>query len=392
MSLRIPGYTWIGSWTSGNDYVNNGQQPKILLHMTVSTSLSMGYAQGHPYPPQSWANPYTGDKWQSIELDRAGMALYQPPYNLSWMNKNWYCSQTELVGYPEVNTVTYTEDQSKWIGENVIAPIWQAFQSVGVNVNLDNYRYHTDSSGSASEYWGNRMGDEEFFNFNGVLCHIDAFGNDHWDCSVERVDKWVAYAKQFLGQGGGGTPQPTRPKEDVMLVNSNSDGAVFVVDATGKRWIGPQEFGAWMAAGFTVHTMEEGDIQSIPNSPRAPIMRNGSTGGMFIVGSDGARGIGADEYNFWMNRQNPGLQNVHMTEHIPQAGGNRTHLIECRGALWWTDGISVIHVPSPEAVVQSQQLGQLDNWYDAISGNPMPQIVPEAWFDSLNRLDATKED
>jgi peptidoglycan hydrolase-like protein with peptidoglycan-binding domain len=204
VGLRIPGYQWIGSnTTSGNDYVDNGQQPKILLHMTVSTSLSMGYAQSHKYPPQSWASPYTGDRWQSIELDRAGLALYQPPYNLSWMNKNWFCSQTELVGYPVVNQVTYTEDQSRWIGENVIAPIWQALQSVGVNVNLDNYRYHTDSSGSASEYWGGRMGDEEYFNFNGVLCHIDAFGNDHWDCSVERVDKWVAYAKQFLGQGGG---------------------------------------------------------------------------------------------------------------------------------------------------------------------------------------------
>jgi hypothetical protein len=218
VSLRVPGFGWIGSnVTNGNDFVDNGQQPKILLHMTVSHSLSMSYAQDHPYPPQCWANPYNGDRWQSIECDRAGLALYQPPYNLSWMNKNWYCIQTELVGVPEVNVVTYTEDQSKWIGENVIGPQWQALQSIGVNVNLDNYRYHTDSGGSASEYWGGRMGDEEYFNFNGVLCHIDAFGQDHWDCSVERVDKWVAYAKQWLGQGGvvippdtgGGETQPS---------------------------------------------------------------------------------------------------------------------------------------------------------------------------------------
>lgn len=225
MSLRVPGYTWIGSnTTSGNSYVNNGQQPKILLHMTVSYGLSMSYAQNHAYPPQTWANPYTGDKWQSIELDRAGSALYQPPYSDSYLNKNWYCSQTELVGYPEVNVETYSDGQCKWIGENVIAPIWQAFASHGVTVDLNNVRYHADSSGSASEYWHGRMGDAEFFNFNGILCHIDAFGNDHWDCSVERIDKMAQYAKTFLGQGGG--------EEDLPLNAQDLDQIRLIVHQT----------------------------------------------------------------------------------------------------------------------------------------------------------------
>ena len=66
LSLRVPGFQWIGSnVTNGNDYVNNGQQPKILLHMTVSMGISASYAQDHPYPPQRWASPYTGDRWQS---------------------------------------------------------------------------------------------------------------------------------------------------------------------------------------------------------------------------------------------------------------------------------------------------------------------------------------
>jgi hypothetical protein len=240
MSLRIPGYSWIGSWTSGNSYVNNGQQPKILLHMTVSSGLSMSYAQGHPYPPQSWANVYTGDKWQSIEMDRAGMALYQPSYTNSYLNKNWFCSQTELVGVPVVNQRTYSDQQCKWIGENVIAPIWQAFHSVGVDVNLNNVKYHTDSSGSANEYWAGRMSDEEWWNWNGVCCHIDAVGNDHWDCSVEDIIGMVNYAKAFLGQGGGTTPQPE--DDDEMLQQALSDpaqsgnGTLYVYAPNGDCW------------------------------------------------------------------------------------------------------------------------------------------------------------
>jgi len=240
MGLRIPGYQWIGSWTSGNSYVNNGQQPKIVLHMTVSMGLSMSYAQGHSYPPQSWANPFSGDKWQSLELDRAGMALYQPSYTNSYLNKNWFASQTELVGVPEVNVRTYSEGQVKWIGENVIAPIWQAFQSVGVNVNLDNVSYHNDSSGSASEYWPGRMSDNEWFGFNGVLCHIDAVGNDHWDCSVEDIKGMANYAKAFLGQGGGTTP-PTQGGIQIMKKALNDpaqggNGTLYVYNEFGDCW------------------------------------------------------------------------------------------------------------------------------------------------------------
>lgn len=241
MGLRVPGYSWIGSSTTGgNSYVNNGQKPKILLHMTVSYSLSMGYAQSHPYPPQTWANPYNGDKWQSIELDRAGLALYQPPYTNSYLNRNWYISQTELVGYPEVNVRTYSDQQCKWIGESVIAPIWQAFQSHGINVDLNNVKYHSNSSGSASEYWAGRMSDDEWWNFNGICCHIDAVGNDHWDCSVEDTLAMAKYARAFLGQGGGVVP-PTEEDDDLMQLvwadpKQGGSNTLYVVDGQCNAW------------------------------------------------------------------------------------------------------------------------------------------------------------
>jgi len=221
--------------------------------------LSASYAQGHPYPPQSWANPYTGDKWQSIELDRAALALYQPSYTNSYLNRNWYCSQTELVGVPEVSAPTYSDQQNKWIGENVIAPIWQAFQSVGINVDLNNVRYHADTGGSASEYWPGRMSDDEYFHYNGILCHIDAVGNDHWDCSAENTIAWANYAKAFLGQGPGPGPGPTPTPEDEDMLQlvwadpkQGGSNTLYVVDGNANAWAltNPDTVGVLSALGL----------------------------------------------------------------------------------------------------------------------------------------------
>lgn len=204
----------------------------------------MSYAQSHPYPPQSWFNPYRpSDKWQSIELDRAGLALYQGSYINSYTNRNWFCSQTELVGSPIVDTPTYSDEQCKLIGENVVAPIWQAFNSIGVVVNLDNFRYHEDSSGSASEYWYGRMSDDEWFNFNGVCAHIDVPTNDHWDVGSERVDLICQYAKAFLGQGGGITPPQTSNLLELgMFLLQNDRRGIWLMSGGYARGLNEEEY------------------------------------------------------------------------------------------------------------------------------------------------------
>ena len=98
------------------------------------------------------------------------------------------------------------------------------------------------------------------YNFNGVLSHIDAFGNDHWDVSVERVDKWCAYAKQWLGQGGGGVipspPVSTDEEDDEMMrwVLQVGGGGKH---GSGTNWaISPTEPKAWPIANqYTVDVM-----------------------------------------------------------------------------------------------------------------------------------------
>jgi hypothetical protein len=254
--LAIPGYQWIGNNnTNGGDYVG-GYPASICLHMTVSSGLSMSYAQSHQYPPHAWANVYTGDKWQSLDLNRSGKALYQPPYTNSYLNRKWYCIQTELVGNPVVNVETYSRQQCDWIGRNVIAPQVQALRSIGLDVNLSNVRYHTDSSGSASEYWHGRMSDAEWAAFDGICAHIDAVGNDHWDCSVERTDLMVESAIAELGGSVGPGPVVDEEEDDMMryVVQVGGGGK----HGPGTIWaISPTEPKAWpIATPYTVSVLQ----------------------------------------------------------------------------------------------------------------------------------------
>lgn len=192
----LPGYEPIAhgrngtSHYAGRDYYN--YRPIILLHMTVGMGLSKSYVAGHKAPPHLWINPYTGHKWQTIECEYAALALYQPQFGYHWVNKHTYLLQTEIVGVPVVSQATYTEAQCKWIGEECVAPQAQWLASIGESVDLNQVRYHTNTSGSASEYWHGRMSEDEMADYNGIMGHIDAWGNDHWDCSAERMD-WIAY-------------------------------------------------------------------------------------------------------------------------------------------------------------------------------------------------------
>jgi hypothetical protein len=213
--MVMPGWTWIGNNnTSGGDYVG-GYPASILLHMTVSMGLSMSYAKSHAYPPHCWYNVYTGDKWQALELNRSGKALYQPSYTNSYTNRKWHCIQTELVGVPEVSVATYSKAQCDAIAANVVVPQVQWLRQHGMDVNLNNVRYHPNTSGSASEYWHGRMGDAEWAAFDGLCAHIDAVGNDHWDCSAERMD-WIA-SESIRILGGGSPTAPGKPVTGKLL-------------------------------------------------------------------------------------------------------------------------------------------------------------------------------
>src|SRR5215207_1314537 len=198
----LPGYTWIENARRGNseyasrDYYN--YRPIILLHMTVGLNLGSGYVAGHTVPPHFWINPYNGSKWQTQHPELAAKALYQPQFGYHWTNKHTYLLQTEIVGIPEVNVKTYTDAHCKWIGEESIAPQAAWLSSIGEFVDLNNVAQVHDSSGSASEHWWGRWSEQEMADFCGVGQHIRVWGNDHWDCSIEDLDRMAYYARQVF--------------------------------------------------------------------------------------------------------------------------------------------------------------------------------------------------
>jgi len=244
-------------WLPGYDIVDTGRysnyagqnyypyKPIILLHMTVGMGLSRSYVAGHTVPPHLWYNVYNGDKFQTAPLDMAARALYQPQYGYHWTNKHDYLLQTELVGIPVVNQRTYNDEHCRLIAENVIVPQVLWLRENGLDVDLNSIIQIENSSGSASEYWHGRGSEQEMADFNGIAQHIWVWGNDHWDCSVERLDLMAQYAREILGQG----PTPIKKKVIPRMIsgyyrmnpkdrtqravwNDKDFGAVHVIDLT----------------------------------------------------------------------------------------------------------------------------------------------------------------
>ena len=258
MAAFIPGFAWVNNPRSGGGTYETDGPSSILLHMTVSQSISPSYIAAHPYPPHFWANPYTGERWQTISPDRSAFALYQPDYGNSWTNKKGYTLQTEVVGVPVVNQATYTDAQCRWIGEQVVAPQATWLASVGRPVDLNQVRYHTNSSGSASESWPGRMGEAEWDAFHGLLAHIDVPYNDHWDCSVERLDLIAGYARAALGQGATTPPTEQEDDDDVMRIVYQVGSPPGTVPGDGTVWaINPNAPQAWpISSPYTVAVMQ----------------------------------------------------------------------------------------------------------------------------------------
>lgn len=230
----LPGFEWVpNAWNGGNSYATDGPA-RIMCHMTVGTSISASYIAGHRFPPQLWVNPYNGRRYQTIPLTRAGLALYQPQWGSAdaWTNRHGYTIQIEIVGIPVVNQQTYTEEQNKWIGENAIRPVIDWFRAMGIPFDTGLIRQVENSSGSASSSWHGRMSERESVETGGTVQHIVEWENDHWDCSVERLDRWVAYA---LGATPG-TPPPVTPPPPTTGVPTGDDVAYM------QQWLNDRGF------------------------------------------------------------------------------------------------------------------------------------------------------
>jgi hypothetical protein len=121
-----------------------------------------------------------------------------------------------------------------------------------MDIDLNQVHYVANSSSSASEYWWGRASEAEMADFNGISAHIKWPYNDHWDCSVERVDLWAMWAREILGQAPilKDTVKVQRlqgQRED--YIGLGVDGHIYhrIYDATTPSWIPAND--AWTAMG-----------------------------------------------------------------------------------------------------------------------------------------------
>jgi hypothetical protein len=98
------------------------------------------------------------------------------------------------------------------------------------------------------------MGDAEWAAFDGLCAHIDAVGNDHWDCSAERLDWIAAESQRILGGGGPSIPGPGQEEdEDDMKYRCFVDdtNTMYAVDGLHAYAIGnPAIYGTLHQAGM----------------------------------------------------------------------------------------------------------------------------------------------
>ena len=129
---------------------------------------------------------------------------------------------SELIGIPIVNQITYSDTHLRWIAEHVVVPQERWLRARGLTANIGNFKVHANTSGSASVDWHGRMGEQEWADFNGLCAHIDSWGNDHWDCSVERLDLISKYALEILGGATLSEEDELTPDEKKQLANINA--------------------------------------------------------------------------------------------------------------------------------------------------------------------------
>jgi len=397
----LPGFIDIANPNvSTQEYATTGPA-RIMCHMTVGMALSASYVSGHRVPPQLWVNPYTRDKWQTGSLHRPGKALYQPQFGNSWTNRHGYTIQIEIVGVPVVNQTTYTDAQLKWLGEEVLAPIMRWFTANGIPYDRNAVRVVTDSSGSASEYWHGRMSDAESSATGGIVQHILEWGNDHWDCSVERLDVALNYALAALGD----TPPPPPPPPSGNLL-----GLEMFLLQNDRR-------GIWlMGPGYSKGLNEEqyNQVKAIPgigtfwcgNNERAFDLLYDT-----CMSGDTATDDRLRTMQSWQEADLNKTRSIHtmaewlLSDTKTQAGlqvgpavGNmatelrqftRVRLIEAKGDLWATDLIFAIRMANLEAVKELDVQGYFNN--DRNADGPIPQVWSDEAFDQLVRADSELE-
>ena len=134
-------------------------------------------------------------------------------------------------------------------------------------------------------------------NWDAVRQAVGSRPVDYWVATLDGTQVVAgAAAVQYCGAAGSGDPCQSagnydlslcqdywprvplpapKPKEISMIIRNSDDGAVYQVDADGKRHVGALEYAAILAVGLPVAPVTTPTVQEIPNvgAPPAPSLQ-----------------------------------------------------------------------------------------------------------------------
>ncbi len=186
------------------DYINNGgtyaddgiDYSWRGCYHEIQGNASFGGIAGHQYPPHVWYDTEKRILFQSIRLSRSAMALYQ---GSGYKTNKARCLQVELSGYSEYQANEPLQFLQN-IAEDVLIPWGQWLAKYhGFNLDIQHLPDPWVISGSASEYAPQRLGEETWRHYNGMLEHANVPQNDHWDCGALDIWRISAHAALLIG-------------------------------------------------------------------------------------------------------------------------------------------------------------------------------------------------
>jgi len=106
------------------------------------------------------------------------------------------------------------------------------------------------------------------------------------------MNDWI----HLVAHGGEVTPPEPRWKESSMILRDRSNGAMWLVDASGRRHLTPGEAHGWLAGGAPSVDVDPGTINDIPPSGQLTLLADESTGAIYVVDALGKRHIQPPEF------------------------------------------------------------------------------------------------
>jgi hypothetical protein len=201
---------------------------KFLLH-TTETEGWPGYSGGASAPNATY-HPRLREIRQHFPNNYSARALRDPSDTTVRENRDRVC-QLEIVAYSDKALARSVG--GLWIGDLTDSHFtdlaWMAIQ-LNQDLGLPLQTSVTWKEGTGSYYGGVRLSGSSYDAYRGILGHVHASGNTHWDPGGLYVSRLMAKIKQLQGA----IPSPPPPEDDMSVADARIAMAQMFDEAANR--------------------------------------------------------------------------------------------------------------------------------------------------------------